>query len=111
MNESGHASMVDVSDKPITQRGAVAQGEYKDTSGPALVAYIQDTLKGEAIETTCIADEKDQIVERLRAMRIRRPLGRARGMDRRSLHRQAGQLVHYIDRRLLRAPQRLRGGC
>ena len=47
----------------LTVSDRASRRVYEDTSGPALVAYIQNTLKSEVVETACIADEEDQIVE------------------------------------------------
>ena len=55
LDEQGHASMVDVSDKAITARTAVAQGEVR--MQPQTLAAIQDNNvpKGDVLATARIA--------------------------------------------------------
>jgi len=49
----------------LTVSDRASQGEYEDKSGPALVAFLTNTLKSEVFQTACIPDEEDQIVEQL----------------------------------------------
>lgn len=55
LNDSGEAHMVDVGDKPVTRRRAVAQGEVR--LGPAAwKALMEDTLpKGDALAAARLA--------------------------------------------------------
>ena len=47
----------------LTVSDRASRGEYEDKSGPALVSFITDVLGAEVVETACIPDEEDQIVE------------------------------------------------
>ena len=55
MNEQGHASMVDVSDKPITQRGAVAEGRVQISQQLADRINANDLAKGNLIDVARLA--------------------------------------------------------
>ncbi len=55
MNEHGHASMVDVSNKPITQRGAVAQGRVQISQELADRINANDIAKGNLIDVARLA--------------------------------------------------------
>lgn len=55
INEQGHASMVDVSEKPITQRGAVAQGRVQMSKGLADKIRANDIAKGNLIDVARLA--------------------------------------------------------
>ncbi len=46
----------------LTVSDRASRGEYEDKSGPALVAYVSNNLGGVVVESACIADEEDQIV-------------------------------------------------
>lgn len=49
----------------LTVSDRASRGEYEDRSGPALVAFIKNTLMSEIIELACVPDEEDQIVDQL----------------------------------------------
>ena len=52
----------------LTISDRASRGEYEDKSGPALVAFLTNTLKSEVVQIACIPDEEDQIVEQLERM-------------------------------------------
>ncbi len=49
----------------LTVSDRASRGEYEDQSGPALVAFVNDSLASEVVESACIPDVEDQIVEQL----------------------------------------------
>ena len=49
----------------LTISDRASRSEYEDKSGPALVAFVQDSLASQVIASACIPDVKDQIVEQL----------------------------------------------
>ncbi len=49
----------------LTVSDRASKGEYEDKSGPALVAFITDSLHSQVVEFACIPDEEDQIAEQL----------------------------------------------
>jgi len=55
MNESGQAAMVDVSDKPITQRGAVAEGRVQISQELADRINANNIAKGNLIDVARLA--------------------------------------------------------
>jgi len=55
INDQGHASMVDVSDKPITQRGAVAEGRVQMSQDLADRIRANDISKGNLIDVARLA--------------------------------------------------------
>ena len=55
MNEQGHASMVDVSGKPITERGAVAEGRVQISQQLADRIITNDIAKGNLIDVARLA--------------------------------------------------------
>ena len=55
MNEHGHASMVDISDKPITERGAIAQGRVQISQQLADRINADDIRKGNLIDVARLA--------------------------------------------------------
>lgn len=55
MNEHGHASMVDVSDKPITQRGATAEGRVQISQELADRINANNIAKGNLIDVARLA--------------------------------------------------------
>ncbi len=55
LNEHGHASMVDVSDKPITARGAIAQGRVQISQQLADRINANDLAKGNLIDVARLA--------------------------------------------------------
>ncbi len=55
MNERGHASMVDVSDKPITARGAIARGRVQISQALADRINANDIAKGNLIDVARLA--------------------------------------------------------
>ena len=55
MNEQGHASMVDVSGKPITERGAVAEGRVQISQQLADRINANDIAKGNLIDVARLA--------------------------------------------------------
>ncbi len=55
INDQGQASMVDVSDKPITQRGAVAQGRVQISQDLADRIRANEISKGNLIDVARLA--------------------------------------------------------
>jgi len=55
LNERGQASMVDVSDKPVTQRGAVAEGRVRISQELADRINANDIAKGNLIDVARLA--------------------------------------------------------
>lgn len=55
MNKDGHASMVDVSDKPITKRGATAEGRVQISQQLADRINTNDIAKGNLIDVARLA--------------------------------------------------------
>lgn len=55
MNKAGHASMVDVSEKPITQRGAIAEGHVRISQLLADRINANDISKGNLIDVARLA--------------------------------------------------------
>ncbi len=49
----------------LTVSDRASRGEYEDQSGPALVAFVQRSLASKVVESACIPDVEDQIVEQL----------------------------------------------
>ncbi len=49
----------------LTVSDRASRGEYQDQSGPALVAFLNDSLNANIHETICLADDKNQIVKQL----------------------------------------------
>ncbi|MGV6814625.1 MAG: cyclic pyranopterin monophosphate synthase MoaC [Phycisphaerales bacterium] len=55
MNQAGHASMVDVSDKPVTHRGAIAQGRVQISQELADRINANTIAKGNLIDVARLA--------------------------------------------------------
>lgn len=49
----------------LTISDRASRGEYEDRSGPALISFIEQSLKGQTVESMCVPDEQDQITEQL----------------------------------------------
>ena len=49
----------------LTISDRASQGIYEDRSGPALIAFIEQSLKGQIIDSLCIPDEQSQIADQL----------------------------------------------
>ena len=50
----------------LTISDRASRGEYEDKSGPALIAFVRDSLGSQVVESVCIPDVEDQIVEQLK---------------------------------------------
>lgn len=50
----------------LTVSDRASANEYEDKSGPALADFVRESLKGEVVESGCIPDQEDQIVDQLR---------------------------------------------
>ncbi len=59
MNDPGFKCAV------LTVSDRASRGQYEDKSGPALVAFLRESIGCHDIQNACIADEEDEIVRRL----------------------------------------------
>ena len=50
----------------LTVSDRASRGEYEDRSGPALVAFLHESIGSHEVFTACIPDDEDQIVDQLR---------------------------------------------
>ena len=50
----------------LTVSDRASRGQYEDKSGPALVAFLAESLGCRDVQTACLPDEEDQIVDQLR---------------------------------------------
>lgn len=59
MNDPGYKCAV------LTVSDRASRGQYEDRSGPALIAFLRESIGWHDVQSACIPDEEDEIVRRL----------------------------------------------